>query len=127
LTESLEMYLVTIGLLRDRTKLARVTDIAREMDVSKPSVHAALHELQRRGLIEHKHYGEVFLSPAGKALALEIQRRHDLLSLFLRDFVGVCEETAERDACRIEHYLSMETMDRIGELAKLSLPEKKAG
>jgi DtxR family Mn-dependent transcriptional regulator len=117
LTESLEMYLETIGLLRERTKLARVTDIARELGVSKPSVHAALHELENRGLIEHEHYGEVFLSPAGKTAASEIRRRHDLLTAFLRNVVGVGPETAERDACRIEHYLSKETMDRIADIA----------
>jgi DtxR family Mn-dependent transcriptional regulator len=111
------MYLETIGLLRERTKMARVTDIARELGVSKPSVHAALHELERRGLIEHEHYGEVFLSPAGKDASAEIRRRHGLLTAFLREVVGVGPETAERDACRIEHYLSKETMDKIGEIA----------
>jgi Mn-dependent transcriptional regulator len=113
LTESLEMYLETIGLLRETTKLARVTDIARELGVSKPSVHAALHELERRGLIEHEHYGEVYLSAAGKAAAAEIRRRHDVLTAFLRSVVGVDAQIAEHDACRIEHYLSPETMDCI--------------
>lgn len=122
MTESLEMYLETISLLRERTKMARVTDIARELGVSKPSVHTALHELERRGLIEHKHYGEVFLSPAGKSASSEIRRRHDLLTAFLRNVVGVGAETAERDACRIEHYLSKETMDRIGEIAGSAEP-----
>jgi DtxR family transcriptional regulator, Mn-dependent transcriptional regulator len=114
-TESLEMYLETIGLLRERDNVARVTDIARELGVSKPSVHAALHELERRGLIEHEFYGEVFLSESGKAAAAEIRRRHELLTAFLRNVVGVGPETAERDACRIEHYLSKETMDKIAE------------
>jgi len=112
-TESLEMYLETIGLLRERSKVARVTDIAHELRVSKPSVHAALHELERRGLIEHEHYGEVYLSPEGKAAAAEIRRRHGLLTEFLRDVVGVSPEIAEQDACRIEHYLSAETMEGI--------------
>jgi DtxR family transcriptional regulator, Mn-dependent transcriptional regulator len=116
-TESLEMYLETISLLREKTRMARVTDIARELGVSKPSVHAALHELERRGLIEHEHYGEVFLSPAGKDASAEIRRRHELLTAFLRNFVGVNPEIAERDACRIEHYLSKETMDRIADIA----------
>jgi DtxR family Mn-dependent transcriptional regulator len=115
MTESLEMYLETISLLRERTKMARVTDIARELGVSKPSVHAALHELERRGLIEHEHYGEVFLSPGGKEASAEIRRRHDLLAAFLREVVGVSPDIAERDACRIEHYLSPETMDRIAQ------------
>ncbi len=117
MTESLEMYLETIGLLREKAEKARVTDIASELGVSKPSVHAALHELERRGLIEHEHYGEVFLSPAGKAASSEIRRRHHLLTAFLRNIVGVSPEIAEQDACRIEHYLSKETMDRIGEIA----------
>jgi len=121
MTESLEMYLETIGMLRERTQRARVTDIARELGVSKPSVHAALHELERRGLIEHEHYGEVFLSPAGVAASSEIRRRHDLLTAFLRNVVGVGPETAERDACRIEHYLSAETMERIGQIAGESI------
>jgi DtxR family Mn-dependent transcriptional regulator len=125
MTESLEMYLETIGLLRDRTGKARVTDIAGELGVSKPSVHAALHELERRGLIEHEHYGDVLLSPAGKAASAEIRRKHELLTAFLRDIVGVGPETAERDACRIEHYLSAETMDRIAEIAGASTKRKK--
>jgi DtxR family transcriptional regulator, Mn-dependent transcriptional regulator len=118
MTESLEMYLETISLLHDRTRVARVTDIAKELGVSKPSVHAALHELERRGLIRHEHYGDVFLSSTGKEASAAIRRRHELLTSFLRETVGVSPETAEQDACRIEHYLSEETMDRIAELAR---------
>lgn len=118
MTESLEMYLETISLLYDRMRIARVTDIASELGVSKPSVHAALHELERRGLILHEHYGEVFLSPKGKDASAAIRRRHDLLTAFLREIVGVSPETAEQDACRIEHYLSEETMQRIAAIAE---------
>ena len=88
MTESLEMYLETISLLYDKMRIARVTDIATELGVSKPSVHAALHELERRGLITHEHYGEVFLSPEGKEASAEIRRRHGLLTTFLREVVG---------------------------------------
>jgi DtxR family Mn-dependent transcriptional regulator len=119
LTESLEMYLETISLLRERSAEARVTDIARELGVSKPSVHSALHELERRGLIRHEHYGEVTLSPEGEKTSAEIRRRHGLLTTFLREIVGVSAQTAERDACRIEHYLSPETMERIAAMAEL--------
>jgi DtxR family Mn-dependent transcriptional regulator len=111
MTESLEMYLETISLLHDRTR------IAKELGVSKPSVHAALHELEKRGLIQHEHYGEVFLSQTGKAASAEIRRRHGLLTAFLRTVVGVSAEIAEQDACRIEHYLSEETMCRISLIA----------
>jgi DtxR family Mn-dependent transcriptional regulator len=115
MTESLEMYLETISLLFDKTRIARVTDIASELRVSKPSVHAALHELERRGLITHEHYGEVFLSPTGKEASAAIRKRHGLLTAFLREVVGVSPQIAEQDACRIEHYLSEETMGKIAQ------------
>ena len=113
MTESLEMYLETIGLLRERSDKARVTDIARELGVSKPSVHTALHELERRGLIRHERYGEISLSREGEAASAEIRRRHGILTSFLREVLAVPADIAERDACRIEHYLSPETMERI--------------
>lgn len=113
LSESLEMYLETIVLLEKREGGARVTDIARELGVSKPSVHVALHELENRGLAEHERYGAIVLTPTGRASALEVNRRHGILAAFLGDFLGVSPSTAEKDACRIEHYLSGETMRRI--------------
>ncbi|HRY54216.1 MAG TPA: metal-dependent transcriptional regulator [Spirochaetia bacterium] len=124
MTESLEMYLETISLLHDRMRIARVTDIAAELGVSKPSVHAALHELERRGLARHEHYGEVHLSAEGREAAAEIRGRHELLAAFLREVVGVSPQTAERDGCRIEHYLSEETMERIKALAGEALSRK---
>jgi len=130
MTESLEMYLETISLLHERMRIARVTDIAAELGVSKPSVHAALHELERRGLILHEHYGEVYLSPKGKDASAAIRRRHGLLTAFLREVVGVAPDIAEQDACRIEHYLSEETMARIAAIAQEragGAPEGTAG
>lgn len=115
MTESLEMYLETISLLHDRNRVARVTDIARELHVSKPSVHVALHELERRGLIQHENYGEVFLTAEGKLASAAIRQRHDLLTAFLRDELGVSAEVAEKDACRIEHVISEETLAKIAE------------
>jgi DtxR family Mn-dependent transcriptional regulator len=109
------MYLETISLLHEKNRIARVTDIAVALGVSKPSVHVALHELENRGLIEHENYGEVFLTQAGKAESAAIRKRHDTLTAFLRDHLGVSPETAEKDACRIEHIISEETMARISE------------
>jgi len=63
LTESQEMYLETIVRLERRDGKARVTDMARELGVSKPSVHIALHELENRGLAEHERYGAILLTP----------------------------------------------------------------
>jgi len=126
------MYLETIVLLEKREGSARVTDIAQELGVSKPSVHVALHELENRKLAEHERYGAIMLTPEGRSAALEISRRHKVLTAFLGEVLGVSPENAERDACRIEHYLSTETMDRIEAAVRLrdsnsngSLPPKK--
>ena len=118
LSESLEMYLETIVLLEKREGAARVTDIARELGVSKPSVHVALHELESRGLAEHERYGAILLTASGRAAADEVRRRHEVLTVFLRDVLRVSAAVAEQDACRIEHYLSAETVERIGEAVK---------
>ncbi len=121
MTESLEMYLETIGLLHERNRLARVTDIARELGVSKPSVHAALHELERRGLIEHESYGEVFMTEEGRLAAAKIRERHELLTAFLRDDLGVSPAIAEQDACRMEHIVSQETLEAIARRCRQTL------
>lgn len=115
MTESLEMYLEIISRLRDRDRLARVTDIAAALSVSKSSVHVALHELERRHLVRHERYGEVFLTEEGLAASDAVRKRHDTLRDYLRRVLGVSEPVAEEDACRIEHYLSEETMARIAE------------
>lgn len=125
LSESLEMYLETILLLEKREGTVRVTDIARELAVSKPSVHIALHELENRDLARHERYGAIVLTDSGRAAAREVRRRHDVLTAFLRDFLGVDAQIAEQDACRIEHYLSEETVSRIETVMKSSTERKK--
>ena len=116
MTESLEMYLETISLLHERVRIARVTDIAQELGVSKSSVHTALHELERRGLIDHEHYGEIYLTDEGQKASDAIRERHALLTSFFRDILGVSAKIAEDDACKIEHYLSAEAMARISDV-----------
>ena len=59
------------------------------------------------------YYGDVVLTEAGRARAQRVRRRHDLLSRYLRDVLGVSDETAETDACRIEHVVSDELIEII--------------
>ncbi|MDR1147112.1 MAG: metal-dependent transcriptional regulator [Spirochaetaceae bacterium] len=108
LSQSLEDYLKTIGLLT-KEGAVRVTDIALNLGVSKPSVVTALKRLEDKGLLEHKHYRTITLTSQGQSKEKEIRERYDFLSLFLKDVVGVCSETAEKDACKLEHILSGET------------------
>ncbi|MDR0312222.1 MAG: metal-dependent transcriptional regulator [Treponema sp.] len=112
MTESLENYLETISFLSDDGEV-RVTDIASRLRVRKPSVLTALKNLEEQGLLEHQRYGTVFLTAKGKIEAQAIRDRHQFLTSFLRDLLGVAPETAEADACKMEHLLSKETMQKM--------------
>jgi DtxR family Mn-dependent transcriptional regulator len=112
MTESLENYLETISFLSDDGAV-RVTDIASRLKVRKPSVLTALKNLEEQGLLEHQRYGTVFLTAKGKTEANAIRDRHLFLTSFLRDLLGVTPETAEADACKMEHLLSKETMQKM--------------
>ena len=115
LTPSLEMYLETIYLLKQREGCVRVKDIAELMKVKAPSVHEALHHLTDSGHIRHEHYKPVGLTELGEKEAEKLFNKHKLLTKFFSDVLGVSQEIAEKDACIIEHYLSDETISKFME------------
>jgi DtxR family Mn-dependent transcriptional regulator len=117
MTQSLEDYLEIVSFLSDEVEV-RVTDIAKELGVSKPSVLTALKTLEELGLLEHERYRTVHLTEKGTHQAAEIRDRHNFLTSFLRDTLGVSAETAEEDACKMEHILSEETLKKMKILAK---------
>ena len=117
MTQSLEDYLETVSFLADEGEV-RVTDIASRLKVSKPSVLTALKALEEQALIKHERYGTVSLTKKGILKAAEIRERHSFLTAFLRNIVGVAPETAARDACKMEHHLSDETLEKMRALVK---------
>ncbi|MDR1637862.1 MAG: metal-dependent transcriptional regulator [Treponema sp.] len=117
MTQSLEDYLEMVSFLADEGEV-RITDIAARLGVSKPSVLTALRTLEERGLLEHERYRTVSLTRKGAVQAAEIRDRHSFLTSFLRDVVGVNAEVAEKDACKMEHLLSEETLKKMKALAK---------
>lgn len=121
MTQSLEDYLEMVGFLADEGDgSVRVTDIAAKLSVSKPSVLTALKALEERGYVEHERYRGVTLTPSGRIRSEEIQDRHRFLTAFLRDVVGVPQDIAEKDACRMEHVLSDETLARMRAISACS-------
>jgi len=120
----LEDYLETVSFLADDGEV-RVTDIAARMGVSKPSVLSALKALVEKGLLEHERYRGVSLTAEGGRRAAQIRERHVFLTVFLRDVVGVPGDIAEKDACRMEHILSEETLDRMRTLISCSQAEPR--
>lgn len=110
--ESAEDYLETILVLCQEHGSARSVDIAARLGVTKPSVSFAMKRLRENGYIHMGDDNRITLSESGQAIALRILERHRLLTSFLTR-LGVSEEIARADACKIEHDLSDETFTAI--------------
>ena len=110
--ESAEMYLETILVLHERKGYVRAIDIANEMGFSKPSVSIAMKNLRASECIEVSPEGNITLTDKGRAIAEKIYERHQYITYWLRT-LGVSAETAEDDACRIEHVISDETVEAL--------------
>lgn len=127
LSESLENYLETIAFLKRENKVARVKDISKMMGVKNSSVNIALNVLSERGYVLHERYGYVDLTEKGQIIADDIQKKEDLLFSFLYDVLGVEREIALKDACKMEHTISDETLAKliyfVGMLNKKNLIE----
>lgn len=112
LGESLEDYLETL-LILEKTGKIRCVDVASKLKVSKPSVNKAMNVLKEKGYVHQESYGDFHLSDEGRKIAQEVYHRHQVISSFLTDVLGVAPETAEEDACHIEHQISDETFQKI--------------
>jgi DtxR family transcriptional regulator, Mn-dependent transcriptional regulator len=113
LTSNMEDYLENIYVLDQKSETVRVKDISALMDVKKSSVNNAINVLSDRGLVRHEKYGYIMLTPEGRQISKAIKKRHDLLVRFLKDILGIDEESAVEDACKIEHVISPVTNDRL--------------
>ncbi len=110
LHESGEMYLETILILKNKFGYVRSIDIANEMGVSKPSVSRAVALLKDNGYISFDPNGMILLTDTGKAVAEKIYDRHTVLTKYFIA-IGVSEDVASKDACKIEHIISDETFN----------------
>lgn len=113
LSASLEDYLEAIYNLNAAGDAVRVKDIADRMDVKMPSVTGALRSLASKGLVKHEPYESVELTDDGLSLARDIALRHSTVSEFLMSVLGLSETDAEREACRLEHAIQPETLDKL--------------
>ena len=112
LQESGQMYLETILVLSKKLSAVRSIDIVEHMGYSKPSVSRAVGLLKNGGFITVDGDGFITLTDAGREMAEKIYERHNTLSQFFMS-IGVDEKTALEDACKVEHYISDITFDRI--------------
>ena len=112
--ESLEDYLERILMLNERNGQVRSIDIALDMGYSKPSVSIAMKKLKEKNLIEIDDKGYISLKEEGLKIASETYEKHKLIFDILTS-IGVSEQTARNDACKIEHSLSEETVRKLKE------------
>ena len=112
LHESGEMYLETILVLHLQKPQVRSIDIAEYMNYSKPSVSRAVNLLKSEGYISIDNSGYITLTESGRAIAEKIYDKHTQLSKYLVS-LGVSKETADKDACAIEHVISDESFEAI--------------
>lgn len=118
LTQSLEDYLEAIWVTSLNEKVVRVKNIVKRLNVKTASVVGALKILADKGLVIHERYGYVELTQQGIDRAKKIYERHETLTKFFHEILGIEFESAVKDACQVEHYLNKDTMDRIVKLIK---------
>lgn len=107
LSMSHEDYLEAIVMLGGTNKVSvRSVDIARQLDVSKASVSKAINALKEKGLVVQPYYSDITLTEEGYQYAHSVLDRHHMLKKFLVSAIGIDEETAEHEACLMEHAIS---------------------
>lgn len=112
INESAENYLETIYVLSEKLPVVRSVDIANELGFKKSSVSAAMKNLREKEHITVTDAGFIYLTDSGKQIAEMIHERHELLASWLTN-LGVPEEIASEDACKLEHVLSKESFEAI--------------
>ena len=115
--ESAEDYLETILILREKNGNVRSIDIVNKMNYSKPSISIEMKKLKSEDLVEMDLNGYITLTPRGEEIAKRIYSRHKLLEKCLIA-IGVDPDTAEEEACRIEHVIDDDTYHKINEFYK---------
>ena len=118
--ESAENYLETILRLSKKLPVVRSVDICAELGYKKSSVSIAMKNLREKGHITVTDAGFIYLTDSGKEIAEMIFERHELLSSWLVK-LGVSEEIASEDACKMEHVISKESFDAIKKHVNSSL------
>ena len=113
LTSVMEDYLEAIFTLNKEKKVVRVKDIAKRLNVKMPTVTSMLKTLNKRGLVHYEKYEYVELTDKGAEVGREMDRRHKILRRFLTDILNIDMNTADEEACKMEHALGAGTLDSL--------------
>jgi DtxR family Mn-dependent transcriptional regulator len=115
LTPTMEDYLEAIYNLSQEKQAVRVKDIAKRLGVKMPTVTNMLKTLNERGMIDYEKYEYLELTRRGSDIGSEIDQRHQTLKSFLTDVLQIDQDKADEDACKMEHSVSLTTLERMVE------------
>jgi DtxR family transcriptional regulator, Mn-dependent transcriptional regulator len=127
LTSAMEDYLEAIFEIDQEKKVIRVKDIAKRMDVKMPTVSSMLKTLNSRGLVHYEKYEYVELTKDGAGVGKEMRRRHEALLKFLTEILKIDFDTADGEACKMEHALSSATLDSLTDFMEFIQTCPRAG
>ncbi|MFH2066857.1 MAG: metal-dependent transcriptional regulator [Pseudomonadota bacterium] len=127
LTSTMEDYLETIFDLDQDKKYVRVKDIAKRLKVKMPTVTSMLKTLDRKGMINYEKYEFITLTSEGTKVGEEMRKRHEIMRRFLSEVLKVDIKTADDDACKIEHALSVTTLDSLTDFIEFIYACPRAG
>lgn len=108
-----EEYLKTMYILKKQNGNVRVTDIAKKMNCTKPSVNKALYNLKDNGFINYESYGTIELTLDGENLAKKILEAYDIVYLFLKDVLNLDTEEAKKEAEKIKLAIDDKTINQL--------------
>ena len=115
MNQSQEDYLEAIYVLSKEDEHVRMSDVAKHLSVSKPSVNKAINLLQEKGYLTHQHYGSILLTEEGRTLAKKVYERHKVIKRFFVEILKVEETIAEDEACKVEHCIGEDTLEKLKE------------
>jgi len=116
LSQCLEDYLEAIYIINLNKKVVRVKEVAEFLNVKNPSVVDAISKLAEKGFVTHEKYSYLNLTEKGVESAKGVYKKHGEIFEFLNKVLGMDNDTSEKDACGIEHYISRKTLDKIVKL-----------
>lgn len=117
-----EDYLRAI-LILDEGFGAHSVDVARMLDVSRASVSKMMNTLEEQGYINKEKYSLVQLTDKGKEIAFSVKKKYDLLKDFFHMHLGIDEKLAQKEACAVEHCISLNTLEKIYNKLNLVIEE----
>lgn len=121
ISKASEEYLKTMYVLKKQNGNIRVTDVAKKMNCTKPSVNKAIHNLKDNNLLNYESYGAIELTEEGENLAKKILEAYDIVYLFLKEVLELDSEKAEVEAEKIKLAITDETINKLAKYVHKTL------